>query len=103
MSNSIPNLMPFCKALIDQMDRSAQGWHDEVQKSYYDRRLYPLIATAADYQSKVSDYMRLLNDYNRRIAELADLSPTGFGIGEHELYRQQIDPNILAQLINRLK
>lgn len=85
--NSIPNLMPFCKAFIDQMDRSAQGWQDAVQKSYYERRLYPLIGTAADYQSKVDEYMRLLNDYTRRIAALTDLSPTGFGIGEHEFYR----------------
>ncbi len=99
--NSISNITSACRAFTDQMSRSAQGWHDPVQRAYYDRRLNPLIGTAADYQSAACDYLRLLDDYDRKIASLAGTGPVGTGIGEHELFRQQIDPNILAQMINR--
>lgn len=99
--SSISDITATCKGLVDQMNRSVQGWHDVVQKSYYDHRLNPLIEIAADYQSAAYNYLRLLEDYDRQIASLAGTSPMGIGIGEHELYRQQIDPNILAQMIDR--
>lgn len=99
--SSISNITSACREFVDQMNTSAQGWHDVIQKNYYDRRLYPLIDTASDYQSAVYNYLRLLEDYDRRIASLAGTSPMGSGIGEHELFRQQIDPNLLAQMINR--
>lgn len=99
--SSISNITSACRKFVDQMNRSAQGWNDAVQKTYYDRRLYPLIETAADYQSAVCDYMRLLEDYSQRMAAMAGTSPMGTGFGEHELFRQMMDPNILAQMINR--
>lgn len=99
--NTISNITSACKGLVDQMNQSAQGWHDVIQKTYYDRRLSPLIGIAANYQSKVYDYMRLLDDYERRIAALAGTSPMGTGIGEHELFRQQMVSDLLAQMINR--
>lgn len=99
--SSISNITSACRGFVDQMDRSVQGWHDPVQKAYYDRRLNPLIGVAADYQSAAYDYLRLLDDYDRKIASLAGTGPVGSGIGENELFRHQMDPNILAQLINR--
>ena len=99
--SSITNISSACRGFVDQMNRSAQGCHDPVQKAYYDRRLNPLIGTAAEYQTAAYDYLRLLADYDRQIASLAATSPIGSGIGENELFRQQIDPNILAQMINR--
>lgn len=99
--SSISNITTACRGFVDQMNRSAQGWYDDIQKTYYDRRLNPLIGTATVYQTKVYDYMRLLDEYDRQIASMADISPTGFGIGEHELFRTQIDPDILAQMIYR--
>lgn len=30
--------------------------------------------------------------FRRRIASLSGINPKGIGIGEHELFRQQIDP-----------
>lgn len=98
MMGSISNITSACKDLTDQMSKSAQGWHDSVQKIYYDRRLHPLIGAAAEYQSKAHEYLRLLDEYNRQIASMADFCPIGTGIGEHELFRQQIDPWILEQI-----
>ena len=46
-------------------------------------------------------YMRLLDDYERRIAALAGFSPMGTGISEHELFRQQIDPQVLDYIKNK--
>lgn len=100
MSN-ISNITSACRGFVDQMNRSTQGWHDEIQKRYYDHRLNPLIRIAADYQSAVYDYLRLVEDYDRKISSLAGINPVGTGIGEHELFKQQIDPNILAQIINK--
>lgn len=101
--SSISNITTACRGFVDQMNRSAQGWHDEVQKCYYNRRLNPLIETAAEYQSAAYEYMRLLEEYDRHIASLAGTSPIGTGIGEHELFRQQIDPRILEQTISKLR
>jgi len=99
--SSISEITTACRAFVDQMSKSAQGWHDVVQKSYYDRRLHPLVGIAADYQSAAYDYLRLLDDYDRKISSLAGIGPIGTGIGEHELYRQQTDPNVIAQMFNR--
>ena len=99
--SSISDITSACRGFVDQMNKSGRGWHDAVQQNYYKRRLYPLIETVADYQAKVDDYMRLLDNYNRQIAKLADMSPMGTGIGEHELFRQQIDPLVLEQIISR--
>ena len=99
--SSISNITTACKGLVDLMGRTSQGWHDMVQKSFYDHRLNPLIGTAADYQSAVYNYIRLIDDYDRRMAALADTSPMGTGIGEHELFRQQSVPNLLEQIMNR--
>lgn len=99
--SSISNITASCKEFVDRMNRSAQGWNDDVQRKYYNQVLNPMVGVAAEYQSAVYDYMRLLEDYDRRIASLSGISPMGTGIGEHELFRQQIDPDILAQMINR--
>lgn len=93
--NSISDIATSCKDLVDQMDRSAQAWRDDVQSKFYDLRLNPIIGSAADYQLEVSSYMRTLDEYEHRIAEMAGFGPMGSGIGERELYRQQIDPRIL--------
>lgn len=99
--SSINNITSACRGLVEQMNRSVQGWNDPVQKAYYERRLNPLIGTATDYQSAAYNYLRLLEDFDRQIASLAGTGPVGTGIGEHELFRQQIAPDILAQIINR--
>ena len=96
--SSISNITSSCKGLVNQMNQSSQGWHDLIQQSYYSRRLHPMVGTAAEYQKDVCSYMRLLDDYERRIAALAGFSPMGSGIGEHELYRQQIDPQLLGYM-----
>lgn len=99
--SSISNIASACKGLVDQMNQSSRGWDDIIQKSYYSRRLNPLVGTATEYQTAVNNYMRLLEDYERRIADLAGFNPKGSGIGERELYRQQIDPMILEQIKGR--
>lgn len=100
MSN-VSNITSACKGVVDQMNRSSQGWRDDIQKAFYERRLNPLIGTAAEYKSAIEGYIRLLEDYNRQIASLVGISSTGGGIGERELFLQQIDPSILSQIINR--
>jgi len=96
--SSISNITSSCKGLVDQMNQSSQGWHDPIQQSYYSRRLSPLVSTAAEYQTDVYSYMRLLDGYERRIASMAGFGPMGTGIGENELYRQQIDPQVLEYI-----
>ena len=96
--SSISNIMSASKGFVDQMNRTSQGWHDPLQQSYYSRRLSPLVGIASEYEAEVKNYMRLLDDYERRIAAMAGFSPTGTGIGEHELYRQQIDPQVLEYI-----
>jgi len=96
--SSISNITIACKELVDQMNRSSQGWHDPIQQSYYSRRLNPLVVTASEYQLDVYSYMRLLDGYERRIAALAGISSKGTGIGEHELYRQRIDPQFFEHI-----
>jgi len=96
--SSISNITSACKGLVDQMNQSSQGWHDPIQQSYYSRRLSPLVGKAAEYQADVYSYMRLLDGYERRIAAMAGFSPMGTGIGEHELYRQQINPQVLEYI-----
>ena len=93
--DSISKIATSCKGMVDQMDCSAQAWRDEVQRKYYNLRLNPMISSATDYQLEVSNYMRLLDEYEHRIAEMAGYCPMGSGIGERELYRQQIDSRIL--------
>ena len=99
--SSISEITSSCRGFVDQMNRSAKGWTGELQRKYYNKVLNPMVGIAADYQSAAYDYMRLLDEYDRRIASLSGISPMGSGIGEHELYRQQIDPNLLAQMIYR--
>lgn len=99
--SSISNITSVCKGLVDQMNQSSQGWHDIIQQTYYSRRLSPLVETAAEYQTDVYHYMRLLDNYEHRIADMAGFSPMGSGIGERELYRQPIDPRILEQMKNK--
>lgn len=99
--SSISNISAACRNFVDQMNRSRHGWHDGVQKNYYDHRLNPLIDTAVEYQSAVYEYMRLLEDYDHQIASLAGTTPIGTGIGEHELFRQHIDPQILEQIFSK--
>lgn len=96
--DSISKIATSCKGMVDQMDRSAQSWRDEVQRKYYNLRLNPMISSAADYQLEVSNYMRLLDEYEHRIAEMAGFGPMGSGIGERGLYRQQMDPRILEYI-----
>lgn len=96
--SSIPNITASCRGFVDQMNRSAQGWKDELRNKYYNYALYPMVSIAAEYQSSAYDYMRMLDDYERQIAALAGFSPMGTGIDERELYRQQIDPQILEQI-----
>ena len=96
--NSISDIATSCKNLVDQMDRSALAWRDDVQSKFYELRLNPIIGSAADYQSEVFNYMHLLDKYEHRIAEMAGFGPImGSGIGERELYRQ-IDPRILEYM-----
>lgn len=99
--SSISNITASCRELVDQMSRTTQGWHDPIQSIYYERRLNPLIGTATDYQNSVDSYMRLLDDYDRRISAMAGTSPKGTGVGEHERFRQQINPSILEQLMHK--
>lgn len=99
--SSISNINSYCKGLVDQMNQSSKGWHDPIQHSYYSRRLSPLVSTAAEYQTDVYSYMRLLDEYEHRIADMAGFSPMGTGIGENELYRQQIDPQVLEYIKNK--
>lgn len=99
--SSISNITSSCRGFVDQMNRSARGWSDELQRKYYDKVLNPMVGIAAEYQSAAYDFLRLMDEYDRRIASLAGTSPMGTGIGENELYRQQIDPSLLAQMINR--
>lgn len=96
--SSISNITTACKGLVDQMNQSSQGWHDPIQQSYYSRRLSPLVGTAAEYQTDVYSYMRLLDGYERRISALAGFSSIGSGIEERELYRQHIDPQVLEYI-----
>lgn len=96
--DSISKIATSCKGMVDQMDRSAQAWRDEVQRKYYNLRLNPMISSAVDYQLEVSNYMRLLDEYEHRIAEMAGFGPMGSGCGERELYRQQLDPRILEYI-----
>lgn len=96
--SSISSITTACKGLVDQMNQSSKGWHDSIQQSYYSRRLSPLVSTAAEYQTDVYSYMRLLDEYERRIATMAGFCPMGTSIGEHELYRQKIDPQVLEYI-----
>lgn len=96
--SSISNITSACKGLVDQMSQSTQGWHDVIQQNYYNRRLNPVVGIAAEYQTAVYNYMRLLDEYEHRIADMAGFGPIGTGIGERELYRQPIDPRILEQI-----
>lgn len=96
--SSIANISSACKGLVDQMNQSSQGWHDPIQQSFYSRRLSPLVGKTTEYQADVYSYMRLLDNYERRIAAMAGFSPMGTGIGENELYRQQIDPQVLEYI-----
>lgn len=99
--SSISNITASCRGLVDQMNRTTQGWHDPIQRSYYERRLNPLLGSAVDYQNTVYSYIQLLGDYERQIAALTGMSPLGTGVGEQELFRQQIDPNVLEQMMHK--
>lgn len=99
--SSISNITTSCRGMVEQMNRATNGWNDALQRIYYSQVLNPMISIASEYQSMVYDYLRLLDNYEHRIASLAGTSPMGTGIGENELFRHQIDPNILAQMINR--
>lgn len=99
--SSISNITTSCRGFVELMNRTTNGWHDDLQRTYYNHVLNPMISIAAEYQSLVCDYLRLLDNYEHRMASLAGTTPIGTGIGENELFRHQIDPNILAQMINR--
>lgn len=99
--SSISNITSSCRGLLEQMNRSAQGWNDVNQRTYYNRRIYPLIDTASAYQEKVYNYMRLLDEYEHRIASLSGITPMGTGIGENELYRQHLDPLLMEQILSK--
>ena len=99
--SSISNITSACRGLIDQMNKSSQGWHDGVQQSFYSRRLYPLIEKTADYQAEVCKFMQSLDDYKRRIAAIVGVEPAVTGFGEHELFRDQTDYMIFEQMKNK--
>lgn len=99
--SSISNITTSCREFVNQMNSSAQGWKDELHSNYYNHVLYPMVGIVAEYQSTAYEYLRLLDEYEHRIAALAGFSPMGSGIGEHELYRQQINPHVLENIMSK--
>ena len=91
----------ICRELIDQMNETAKGWKDDIQRTYYNRRLYPMVETASKYQSDVDSYMHLLDEYEHRIADLAGITARGTGFGEYEHFRKNLDPRIFAEWRNK--